>query len=113
MSDLQIWIMLLAAFGATVSWRIAGALLAGRIRVDSQVFEWAGCISYALVAGLMVRAIFFTQGPLADVPMTDRAIAVAIGIAVFLLTGRSVPKAVIVGVSVFAVIAFWRSSLFG
>jgi branched-subunit amino acid transport protein len=107
------WILLLAAFAATVVWRIAGAVLAGRVSVDSRVFEWAGCVSYALVAGLMFRAIFLTEGPLASVPMTDRAIAVAAGLCVFMLTGRSVPKAVTVGTLLFALIASWRSGLFG
>jgi branched-subunit amino acid transport protein len=113
MSDIDAWILLLAAFVATASWRIAGALLAGRVKVDSAIFEWAGCVSYALVAGLMFRAIFLTEGPLATVPITDRAIAVAAGLAIFLLTGRSVPKAVSVGTLVFALIASWRSGLFG
>ena len=113
MSDTSVWIMLLAAFGATFVWRFAGAVLAGRVQVDSALFEWAGCVSYALVAGLMVRAIFFTEGPLGTVPMTDRIIAVGVGVVVFLLTRRSVPKSVSVGTALFAALAFWRSGFFG
>ncbi|MEQ8709485.1 MAG: AzlD domain-containing protein [Rhodospirillales bacterium] len=113
MSDSAVWVMLLAAFGATFVWRAAGAVLAGRIRVDSALFEWAGCVSYALVAGLMIRAIFFTEGPLGSVPVADRIIAVGVGFAVFLLTRRSVPKSVSVGTALFAALAFWRSGFFG
>ena len=111
MSDLTVWSMLLAAFGATFVWRGAGAVLAGRMRVGSALFEWAGCISYALVAGLMVQAIFFTSGPLNTVPMTDRTVEVGAGIAGFLLTRRSVPRAGCVGTLLFAALAFWRSGV--
>jgi branched-subunit amino acid transport protein len=72
------------------------------------VFEWFGCVTYALVGGLMFKAIFFATSELATVPLIDRGLAFAAGMAIFTLSKRSVGAGFVGGVAVFAGLALWR-----
>ena len=102
------WSLLAVAFAATYSWRALGVLMARRIDTHMAIFEWFGCVTYALVGGLMVKAIFFSSGALAAVPLTDRGLAFAAGVAVFLATKRSVVAGFVTGIMVFAGLAVVR-----
>lgn len=101
------WLLLAVAFAATYGWRALGVLVARRIEVDMAIFEWFGCVTYALVGGLMVKAIFFATSDLATVPLAIRATAFIVGIAVFIAARRSVGAGFSAGVVVFAALAFW------
>ena len=103
------WGLLLIAFVITYAWRAVGAAIAGRMDVDMPLFDWFGCVTYALVGGLMVRAIFLAPTALADVPLSDRIFAVVVGIGVFVARGRSVIAGVVAAVCVFAALALWRA----
>lgn len=102
------WGLLAVAFAATYGWRALGVLVARRIDTDMAIFEWFGCVTYALVGGLMFKAIFFATSDLASVPLTDRGIAFAAGMAVFILSQRSIGAGFSTGIAVFAFIAMLR-----
>ncbi len=102
------WSLLAVAFAATYSWRALGVLVARRIDTHMAIFEWFGCVTYALVGGLMVKAIFFATSGLAAVPLADRAVAFAAGVAVFIAARRSVGAGFTAGIVVFAILALWR-----
>ena len=104
----ETWTLLAVAFAATYGWRALGVLVARRIDTEMPIFEWFGCVTYALVGGLMVKAIFFATSNLAAVPLADRTVAFAAGIAVFIAAKRSVGAGFTAGVAVFAVLAIWR-----
>lgn len=103
------WGLLAVAFGCAFFWRAAGALLSGRIEVDTPLFDWCVCVTQAIVGGLMVRAIFWPSTQLAEVPLTDRALSVAIGFAVFLLCRKNIFAGVASGSLALAASVFWRS----
>ena len=102
------WSLLAVAFAATYGWRALGVVVARRIDPAMGIFEWFGCITYALVGGLMFKAIFFSTSGLAAVPLTGRGVAFAAGVAVFLFSKRSVVAGFVTGVAVFAGLVLLR-----
>ena len=102
--------LLLIAFLGTLAWRAFGVVVAGRIDVEMSIFTWFGCVTRALVCGLMVRAVFVAPTGLAASPLEDRAIAVAVAVTVFLLRKRDVMWGVLSGICVFSTFALWRGS---
>lgn len=102
------WGLLAVAFAATYSWRALGVVVARRIDTSMWIFEWFGCVTYALVGGLMFKAIFFASPGLAIAPLTDRGIAFAVGIVVFCITKRSVTAGFSTGALMFAALALLR-----
>lgn len=102
------WGLLAIAFASSFFWRALGAVLAGRIEVDTPLFDWCVCVTQALVGGLMVRAILLPSTALARVPLTDRITASVIGIAVFLLLRWRVMPGVVAGTLTLAALILWR-----
>lgn len=90
MTDPQsLWLVLgLATFG-TFIWRAAGMAIASKIKANGDVFNWIACIAYAMLAALIARIMILPVGTLADTPMIDRLIALAVGFILFFLTGRT------------------------
>jgi hypothetical protein len=81
----------LAAAGVlmTQPWRWLGIFLGRGLDVEGGVFLWCRAVSTAIVAALIGRILAFPSGALADIPTPVRIAAFAAGIALYLLTGRS------------------------
>jgi branched-subunit amino acid transport protein len=90
---------------ATYAWRALGVALSGRVRERSPVFDWVGCIAYALIAGLVARMIVEPVGPLHEVGLVPRLTAVVLSVAVFFAAGRNLLLGVGVGAAALASIA--------
>lgn len=103
------WVLLAIAFGCAIFWRAMGALLSGTIEMDTPLFDWCVCVTQAIVAGLMMRAIFWPSTQLAGVPLTDRALSVAIGLAVFLIFRKGIFLGVTAASLALAASVVWRS----
>ena len=95
---ISLWALVAVAFLATFLWRALGVVVSGRVKVDTPLFDWFVCITQALVGGLMVRALLFPSTALAAVPLVDRSIAAAVGVAVFVALRRNVLVGVLAGV---------------
>lgn len=104
------WGGVAAAGAATYAWRALGVALARRIDPGSAVFEWIGCVSYAMLAGLIARMLVMPAGALADTPLGDRMVATVAAFALFYLAGRSLLIATFGGVGLFALLMFARQS---
>jgi branched-subunit amino acid transport protein len=102
------WGLLASAFAASLFWRALGAMLSGRVELDTPLFDWCVCVTQAIVGGLMVRAVLTPSTALAGVPLTDRIAASLVGIAVFLLWRWRVLPGVVAGVGVLAALILWR-----
>ncbi len=89
MSDATLAAIVLASGAGTYLWRALGVVLAGRIRTDGPLFEWVGCVAYAMIAGLMVRIVVLPTGVLAHAPLTGRLAALAIALVVYRATRRN------------------------
>ena len=106
------WAMLGLAVLATFAWRFIGVLIAGRLREDDALFDWVSAVAYAMVAGLMMRIIVFPTNAMADAPMMDRMVALAVAILVWHLRGRALMQGLFAGVAVFAVFVLAREGGF-
>lgn len=102
------WGLLAIGFAASLFWRALGAVLAGRIEVDTPLFDWCVCVTQAIVGGLMVRAIMLPSTGLVAVPLSDRALACALAVIVFVLARGRVMPGVIAGVGVLSLMLFLR-----
>lgn len=90
---------------ATYAWRALGVALSGRVREHSPVFDWVGCIAYALLAGLVARMIVLPVGPLHEIGLVPRLAAAAVAAAVFFSAGRNLLLGVGVGAGTLAAVA--------
>lgn len=82
---------------ATYASRAAGAFLSGKIGTESPVIDWITCVTYALLAGLVVRMIWMPVGALASTPDWMRFAAAGTGLAVFVIARKSVGLGVLSG----------------
>jgi branched-subunit amino acid transport protein len=100
---LELALLVLACGAATFVWRGLGVLLSGRVRADSEVFTWVGCVAYAMVASLIARMVFLPGGTLTATLLPERLLACAVALAVYyagrrnLLLGMLAGFVVIVG----------------
>ncbi len=99
MTDSSIWPALVAAALVTYFWRALGVVVAGRLDPRGPVFEWVGCVAYALLAGLTVRMIVLPIGPLQATDLGCRLVAVAVAALALRVTGNSIPAGVAAGVA--------------
>lgn len=102
------WGLLAMGFAASFFWRALGALVSGKIEVDTAPFDWCVCVTQAMVGGLMVRAILLPSTALAQVPLGDRITASVVGVAVFFLLRWRVLPGVAVGTVTLAALVAWR-----
>ena len=78
MIDWTLWNLLVVAVIGTCAWRFFGVIIAGQIDEKSPLFEWIGCVAYAIAAGLMAKILLLGKnllppvfaGPLYDFAQT-------------------------------------------
>src|SRR4051812_7227854 len=92
--EIQLIVVLIAGAAATYVWRALGVALSGRIDPSGPVFEWVGCVAYALLAALLAaliaRMIIIPVGPLEATDLGARLVSAAIALAAFFLTRKSI-----------------------
>lgn len=108
----ELWLLALACAAGTYLWRGLGVLLSGRIAVDGELFHWATCVAYAMVAGLIVRIIVMPTGMLEETWLVDRLAASGTGVAAYYLGRRNIFVGVFAGV-VAIIVAGHLRGLFG
>lgn len=104
--DMEIWIAVLVGALGTFIWRFIGVVVETRMRVDSPLFIWVGCVAYAMVAGLMARVLLMPGGDMTLEPIPLRIAAFLVGWAVWYWRGRSVPLGLLAGVVAYAMVVF-------
>ncbi|OEJ66201.1 AzlD domain-containing protein [Magnetovibrio blakemorei] len=82
---------------ATYASRLLGAFLSGRLTTASPIVDWITCVTYALLAGLVVRMIWMPIGTLAQTPDWWRFAAAASGLIVFMISRKNVGLGVLAG----------------
>ena len=93
----DIWLLLLLCALGTYALRALGVLLSGRISVHGDLFTWVTCVTYAMIAGLVMRIIVMPAGLLATSLLAHRLLACALGLAAYYLARRNLLVAVGVG----------------
>ena len=80
---LELALLVVACGAATYLWRGLGLLISGRVSMDSEFFIWAGCVAYAMIAGLTVRILLLPTGTLAATPLSERLVACALALVAY------------------------------
>jgi branched-subunit amino acid transport protein len=96
---LELWLLVIAAALGTYLWRGLGVLLSGRIKVNSELFNWVACVAYAMVAGLISRIVIVPGGMLAQTWLAERLLACALAVAAYYLSRRNLLVGVSTGVA--------------
>ncbi|MDZ7602096.1 MAG: AzlD domain-containing protein [Hoeflea sp.] len=78
----------IAGWLATDMWRWIGVLVGNRLEQDSAALTWVRAVATALLAAVIAKLIIYPTGELADVPLALRLVAVSVGFAVFLASGK-------------------------
>jgi branched-subunit amino acid transport protein len=89
MSEFALAAVIVSAGLGTYLWRALGVVLSGRIRTDGPLFQWVGCVAYAMIAGLAVRILTLPTGTLAVAPLPDRIGACALAFIVYMISRRN------------------------
>ena len=97
MSETAIWMLIAGAFVVTYMWRGLGVALGGGMSLDGPLFRWVAAVAYAMLAGLIARMIILPLGALAATPLSERLLAAAIALLVFLFSRRNMLLAVFSG----------------
>ena len=96
---LELWILVVASALGTYAWRGLGVLLSGRIKVNSELFNWVACVAYAMVAGLISRIVLMPGGMLAETALAERLIACAAALVAYYASRRNLFLGVGAGVA--------------
>ena len=71
-------------------WRMLGVVLARGLDEESEIIVFARAVATAILTGVVGKLVVFAPGALASVSLGVRVGALALGVAAFLLSGRSV-----------------------
>ena len=106
---LELALLVVACGVGTYLWRGVGLLISGRVRVDGDFFVWAGCVAYAMIAGLTVRIMLLPSGTLAATSLAERLVACAVALVAYFVVRRNLFVGIATGfVTLVALIAIGR-----
>ena len=108
---LELALLVVGCSLGTYLWRGLGVLVSGKVRTDSEFFVWAGCVAYALIAGLAVRIVLLPTGTLADTPLPERLAACAIALVVYFVFRRNLFVGIAAGFVALVVLVAIRSGV--
>ncbi len=90
-------ILVLVGYLPNEIWRVLGLVLARGLNEDSEIVMWSRAVATAILAGVIAKLILFSNGALANIPLTVRVSAAVFGFIVFLVVKRSVFAGVLAG----------------
>jgi len=96
-TPIGLWVILILASLGTYAWRALGVLLSGRLHEGSPMFRWVSCVTYAMVAALVVRIIVLPIGVLAQVPLSYRLAATGTALAIVWFKKEGFVPAIVTG----------------
>lgn len=89
----------LVAFAPSEIWRVLAVLVARGLSEGSEFVTWVQSVATALLTGVVATTVLTPSGALAQLPLWIRLVALAIGLAAYGLSRRSVLAAIITGVA--------------
>lgn len=98
LGDWWLWLLLLCVgFLPNEVWRVLGVVLARGLDESSEIIVWVRAVATAILAGVIAKLTFFAPGALAEIPIAIRLAAVAVALAAFYGTRKSVLTGLIIG----------------
>jgi hypothetical protein len=108
LDDLAPYLVLIGAgFLPNEVWRMLGIVVAHGLDEGSELVVWVRAVATGLLAGVVAKIILFPPGGLADVPLSIRLAAMAVGFAAFAAVRRSVFVGVLAGEVTLVLGGFW------
>jgi Branched-chain amino acid transport protein (AzlD) len=92
-----LFLLLVVGFLPNEIWRVLGLVLGRGLNEDSEVVLLARAVATAIIAGVVAKLILFSNGALANIPLTVRLAAAVCGFVAFLVVKRSVFAGVLAG----------------
>lgn len=109
MSDvISLWVLVALCGAGTYLWRGLGVMFSDRVRLESGIFTWAGCVAYAMVAGLIIRILLLPSGSLAETALTHRLLASALALAIYFAARRNLFVGVVTGFIALVILSYER-----
>jgi branched-subunit amino acid transport protein len=105
-SSLWIWSILGLAVLGTYLWRGLGVALSEKLTQDSPLFRWITCVTYAMVAALVIRIIVLPVGLLAEMPLAARLTATGVALVIMLKMTNGLVPALMAGTSLMMILAW-------
>ncbi len=105
-----LWGLLVLVSLSTYIWRAGGVLIAARIDPTGALSQWFACVAYGMLAGLISRIMLMPVGILAETPLADRLVALAIGFVLFFAFKRNMLPGTLSATGVFLVLATLRAN---
>lgn len=99
-------VVIVLASVASYASRGLGVLLSGRLDPDGSVVEWITCITYALMAGLVVRMLVLPIGALTVTPDWVRLLSAGVGLLIFFVFRKNVGLGVGAGSATLALLTW-------
>jgi branched-subunit amino acid transport protein len=81
-------LLAIACGAGTYVWRALGVAVAARVRPESELFAWVGCVAYAMIAGLVSRIFILPSGVLEQTLLWHRMAAIAVAFLVYFYLSR-------------------------
>lgn len=107
---LELGLTVIACGAATYLWRGLGVLLSGRVRVESEIFTWVGCVAYAMVAALISSMVFVPTGTLAQTTLVERLLACAVALGVYYAVRRNLFAGIVAGFALVVALEWLRGA---
>lgn len=107
---LELSLVVIASALGTYLWRGLGVVLSGRVRVESELFNWVTCVAYSMVAGLISRILLMPGGVLMETALVDRLAACALALVAYHVSRRNLFVGVGVGVGMIMAITVVRGA---
>jgi branched-subunit amino acid transport protein len=108
--DSALWgwgVLLMAALG-TYIWRGLGVMFSGKLDTDGAFFRWLTCVTYAMVASLVIRIIVLPLGLLAQTPLILRLLAAGVAVGIMISGKNRLVPALVTGTALTMVFGwFW------
>ena len=105
---LELWLLVIACSAGTHLGRALGVPLSGRINVESEIFNWVACVTYAMLAGLVSRILFVPSGMLGETLLVDRLVACGLGLAAYYASRKNLLIGVAAGGGAIMALAAFR-----
>lgn len=88
--ELALYLVLIFCFLPHEIWRWLGIVFARGLDEESELIVWVRAVAIAILTGVVGKILVFSPGALADVPLSVRLSAAAVGMLAFFLARQAV-----------------------
>ena len=112
MDNSSTWIIFTIAVFATYFWRFMGVFVSHLIKPNHPAFELFTCLAYGIVAALVAKTLILPSGVLAEVPLWQRIVPMALAFFVYHFLGKRLWLGIIIGETALITILLYDESAF-